>query len=260
MRLAARRRKMRIIVFSVCLIMAVSGVFGLGSLSYNETFAVSDFQIQGTEALSSDTLKAAAEGVVYDGENHLFSRANMFLYPRTAIERTLESEFPRVKNVSVSRESLFANAVSVLVEERVPYAVWCNNGACYAMDEHGFMFDSSVPKTVSGYVFSGGLNSSAEIIGQTFLPGHLAHVAGVLDALRAAGYTPLGARVENEKDYTISMSGGYEVRVAFGQEAPELVKNLALILASQSLKGRTHELLYVDLRFDGRGYYKMRGQ
>lgn len=259
-RLATRRRKMRALVFSICLIVAVGGVFGVGALSYHEKFAIAEMEVSGVERLSADTLKAAAEGVVYDGEYHLFSRANMFLYPKNAIEEHLRAGFPRINHVSVSRESLFANAVTVFVQERVPYAVWCKDGACYAMDAEGFVFDGSVPSTTSGYVFRGGLNSSTEIVGQTFLPGHLTEVVAVLDMLKERSLTPTGIRVENETDYTIAMASGYEVFVSFGQDAASLVKNLELVLSSEALKGRSHQLLYVDLRFDGRGFYKLKGE
>lgn len=259
-RLAARRRKMRALIFSVCLIMGVSGVIGLGALSHHEAFAVSEVRVSGVEALSPDTLEVAVEGVLYDGAYHFFSRANMFLYPKREIETVLQHEFPRAKSVSVSRESLLANAVSVVVEERVPYAVWCRSGSCYAIDERGFVFDGSVPSTTSGYVFYGGLNGGEEIIGQTFLPGHLGEVVAFLDALKVHGRTPLGARIENDTDYTVPMAGGYEVRVSFGQDASLLAKNLELMLSSEALVGKIQALSYVDLRFDGRGYYKLKGE
>ncbi len=259
-RLATRRRKVRVLVFSVCLVMVVGGVCALSALSYNERLAIADVQVSGAEKLSPDTLKAAAESVVYDGDYHVFSGANIFLYPKTAIEEQLRREFPRIHTVSVSRESLFANAVTVLVQERIAYAVWCKDGACYAMDTKGFVFDGSVPSTTSGYIFRGGLNSSADIIGQTFLPGHLPEVVAVLDLLKERSLVPLGVRVENETDYTIAMAGGYDVFVSFGQDASSLVKSLELMLSSEALKGRSHQLAYVDLRFDGRGFYKLKGE
>lgn len=259
-RLAAKRRRARFLVAGASLFIVVGSVLGLGFLSHTERLAVSDIEVHGTEALSPDTLKAKTEGVIYDGKRHLFSRANIFLYPKQDISNALLETFPRIQEVSVSRTSLLASAVAVTVKEREPYAVWCQSGSCYALASNGFIFDGSVPATISGYVFSGGLDTTREIIGQTFLLGRFHDIQNVLDGLKSAGVTPVSMRVENESDYVINTREGFSIHASFAQNPSLLVQKIALLLSSEPLSGAWHTISYIDVRFEGRGYYKLKGE
>ena len=254
---------MRLVAFCICILCGAGLVGGLGLASHAERFAINNVSVSGAHELSTSTLTAAVETGLQNNIFKIFSRRNMFIYPRREIEQTLVDTFPRIENVEVSRASLLAQAVVVTVQERMPFAKWCGkDGACYLLDDTGFIFaetkESQQPTTV--YVFKGGLLPNTSPIGQTFLHGRLLGIVHFLGLLTQAGYSPLGIYVENEKDFSVPQKNGPLLLIPFDLKPENMVHDLQLALEADSVRGRETDLEYVDLRFGNRVYYKFRGE
>lgn len=166
---------------------------------------------------------------------------------------------------------------------------------CYAMDDGGFIFaeEGGLGTSTTQYVFEGGLPAGrqgiatstdstpstssgqagppqANPIGQTFVRAHLPGLVSLLQLLGQAGFNPRGASVwsdlaspeasQGDQDFSIPLLEGFVLKASFGQDANTLVKNLELVLSSETLRDRENELEYVDLRFGNRVYYKLRGE
>lgn len=268
--LRSRRRKLRIL--AVCSIVALFGTFTylLHRVTYLPQYTVSAINVMGVQAISPEDIKQYVDSVIYDGSKHFFSRANIFFYPRAVIENDLVADFPRIKSVHVSRQSMLAQALTVTVDERKAYAQWCpstelgtggGDGECFQMDESGFIFanaDASTTRT-SPYTFRGGLEVG-EPIGQTYAGAQLPGILVLLKLLGQSGMVALGANVETESDYSVPMQSGYVVKVSFGEDVTAIAKNLELILTSAPIRDNENKLEYIDMRFGNRVYYKMKGQ
>ncbi len=236
-------------------------VGGAGALSRTDRLVIRDIDVSGANSVSSERVEEHAEAVIDDGAFHLFSRRNIFLYPRSSIEEALASEFPRIDSVSVSRRGLLAQAVRITVEERDPFALWCDEAGCYLMDSNGFVFASSQgEETQLAVKFSGGLSRDADAVGQSFLPNAFSSVQDLIARLPAAGCTPATFTVEDAQDYTVGCLEGYAMKSAFASDAETVARNLKLSLSSDALSGDVSELEYVDLRFGNRVYYKTTGE
>ena len=168
----------------------------------------------------------------------------------------LVRDFPRIRQVTVSRPSLLAQAVVVAVQERQPYAKWCD-GACYLIDAAGFVFAEAGSETPTlPYEFRGGLSRDHAPVGQWFLRGRLAEAVGLLDRFAAAGYAPAALEVETESDFTLTLGSGLELYMPFDVDAASLLHRFEAAVESEALAGRLGELQYIDLRFGNRVYYK----
>lgn len=204
--------------------------------------------------LADSLTSAVQEGLDQTGFR-LFSRKNIFLYPKSAIESGLSEEFPRIKEVTVARESLLASALLVTVEERKPYATWCAS-SCYVFDVRGFIFAEKTETPEKQYVFYGGLIAGEDVIGQTLLEGRLADVIAFLDSLATAGYEPQGFTIDSEKDFTVSLAKEQKILASFEMPASDILRNLTTALEAEGLKEKFESLEYIDLRFGNRVYYK----
>jgi hypothetical protein len=250
---------MRLATAGVTLVTVAASVWGLGFLSHHERLVINDVHVQGVEVMSPDVVKAAFEAKLNEGTDRLFSSANMFLYSRRAIEEGILKAFPRLKEVSVTRESLMAQVAQVAVEERKARFRWCKEFACYFMDETGFVFApvDTVTKVATPYVFRGALIPNQEPIGQMFLRGKLENVEDIFSELTLAGFTPDGAEIENDTDMRVPLVKGFYLKVAFNSDPHDVAENLRLITASEALQGKLGQLEYVDLRFGNRVYYQL---
>ncbi len=274
--LRARRRKVRALISFGALVLIAGIVYGVSLISYLPRFSIQTIEVSGAKEVPVSLITKYVEMELYDGSHRILSRSNLFLYPRTSIEKAVAGYFPRIRTASISRESLLAQAITVLVEERAPYARWCPSpfapgkpaGDCFLMDDGGFIFADVATSTdalKTHYVFRGAIATSTSPIGQQFLPGRLSGILALLDRLGQAGRSAESVSVESEQDFEVTVSPaegakrGFIVRASFGNDGGAVVRNLELVLSSDILRGKEAELEYVDLRFGNRVYYKFKG-
>jgi cell division septal protein FtsQ len=260
-----RRRRTRIIGSCLVVSFLASGAFAASYVSYLPQYSVRSVDVQGSQIVPADLIADYAESLIYNGSHAFFSRADILLYPKALIEKDIPLEFPRIRSATVSRASLLSNTITISVVERKPFALWCaGNGNCYDMDQNGFVYaqDSVNASTSENVTFSGGIatTSLADPIGQTFAPGHTLGLIAFLQQLSQSGFTPLGAEVQSDQDFSVPLSQGFAVYASFGEDAGTLVNNLQLVLSSDAIAGQAQNLEYVDLRFGDKVYYKLKGQ
>lgn len=276
MPLRARRRRTRVLIAAGILVLCGAAVYAVSWISYLPQFNISGISVVGAQDIKEELITRSLETVLDDGSYRLLSRRNIFLYPRADLEEVVARSFPPVKTVHIARPSVLATNIVVTIEEREPFARWCEEEGeqCYFLDDGGFIYTrveasvgtttaASIPRTQ--YIFSGGLTaaigaaSSTEPIGQWFVQAHLPGLLSLLTYLGQAGFTVVSVQVGGQ-DILIQLQEGFLVKASFGADAGTLVKNLELVLASDVLKGKADALEYVDLRFGNRVYYKLKGQ
>lgn len=275
--LRARRRRTHAFLALAALILLAGFAWAVSYTSYLPRFSVGSVGVVGTQNVPPRLIAAYAQTQLYDGTHPLLSRDNIFLYNPGRLAREIVGYFPRIKTASVSRTSMLATAIEVAIVERQPFALWCDaRGACYQMDDTGFVFASTfakasadkqatstnvntTPSTPSGYTFVGGIATSSSPIGQSFVPAHLPGILVLLQSLAQAGFLPQGASVDNDQDFSVPLQNGFYIKASFGEDAGLLVKNLQLVLSSDTLQGKADQIEYIDLRFGDKVYYKLKG-
>ena len=317
-----RRQRTRFIIVGLIFAAIAAAVYGVGWVSYLPRYNVGDVKVVGTQNVPQKLVYDYVESQLYTGVYAFLSKDNIFLYNPHALEREIVGFFPRIQSATVSRDSILANAITVTIQERQPFALWCDapqSGSavsisdCYEMDATGFIFaqaspaDPSVQSTLSSlahvqsalgepgsgaasssaqaegsvnssqpqasqYVFEGGLSTTSAAtssmalapsehpIGHVFVGAHMHGIIALLQMLGQAGFSPVGAFVENDQDFRIPLTQGFYLKASFGENPATIVNNLQLVLSSDALSGKLDEIEYIDLRFGDRVYYKLRGQ
>ena len=262
--LRVRRRKIRALIALAVILLVAAIVYGVSWASYLPQFSIQTISVVGADQVPAALISDYAQTLLDDGSHHLLSRDNIFTYPRAVIEKDIVGYFPRIASANVSRASLLATAITVTVQERQQFALWCSDDGlqCYSMDQGGFIFAQSpvVSASSSEYVFHGAISTSTDPIGQSFVPAHLPGLVALLQLLGQAGFTPLGVTAQSDQDFSIPLSQGFMLKASFGEDGDTLTKNLQLILSSDALSGKADQLEYIDLRFGDRVYYKLKGQ
>ncbi len=267
MPLRARRRRVRALQLFVVLLVLAAGAWGLHLLSYLPVITIQTINVTGAHDASPDLVKTFVQSRLNDGTYPYLSRSNIFLYPRASLQRDVAGFFPRIRAATVSRPSFLSTELDVAVQEREPFARWCeaDGVTCYEMDSGGFIFADASSTAASvykeQYVFSGGIGTSSLPVGQYFVAGNLPALLALLTIVQQqTALTPQLVTVESPQDFSVQFAEGFSLKASFGADASTLARNLKLVLSSAELAGKQAELEYIDLRFGNRVFYKLKGQ
>jgi cell division septal protein FtsQ len=263
--LRARRRRARLAWIVGALILCAALVYGVHWVSYLPFLNIASIEVSGAHDIPTELVRTYADSVIHDGSYHFLSRSNIFLYPKQALARDIVADFPGIHAAEVSRDGVFSQRLSIRIEERQPFAQWCEGESCFVLDDGGYIYSSldasSTAPLPNAYIFSGPLASSTPPIGQTFIPGHMPGVVALLTILQQqTGLVPQTISVADEQDFTIHFVSGFDLKASFGADAATLARNLRLVLGSDALAGKEDQVEYIDLRFGDRVFYKLKGE
>jgi hypothetical protein len=177
------------------------------------------------------------------------------LFREKTLARLLKDEFPRIETVSYEWRGIYD--VSLHIEERVPYALWCGASRdlpteCYLFDDDGFLFAPTPP--LEGYrTWYSPLAIEGETLrNHVFKEGVVREIDALLLSLGHEGLTirSVGLRAPDEVD--LILDDGARVTYVLGEE--NYVRQVLPALLREKLQGEAFE--YVDLRFGRKAYIK----
>lgn len=268
--LRARRRRARIVAFSLLLLAFGALAYEVHALSYSPRFHIQDISVTGAVNEPTEDVANLARGMLQARDTGFISGATIFTYPKDDIAAALVRTFPRIKSARLVRAEPLATALTIEVQERSPYARWCAGASadtagsdCYFMDDSGYLFTEAASSSTplpEPYVFEGGVASSSMPIGQSFVPAHLPGIVALADLLGQSHFSVERIVIGSDTDFTVYLAEGYSLKLSYGANPASLVRTLSLVLSADALQGHQGDLEYVDLRFGDRIYYKLKGE
>ncbi len=260
--LRIRKRRKRYLA-ALGVLVAVGGlIYGVHWASYLPQYSISTIQVSGTVALSPDDIRGRID-TFFDQRRSFISPRSIFRYRGAAIEQLLETDILHIAHAEVAHPSLFSNELDVVIVERVPFARWCAADLqCFLIDQAGFIFapDSPAIQTPESLIFYGGVSDPGNPLGHSVAAARFPSALALTRTLGQAGFAPQDVSIDSDTDLTIHLRDSFAVRASFGSDPNSLVRDLKLILASDTLKGHETDIEYVDLRFGNRVFYKLKGQ
>lgn len=192
----------------------------------------------------------------------LFSKANIFFYPKHKIERDLRALYPTLGSADV--HALDFHTITVAVAERVPYALWCpsaDSHECVLLDEGGFAY-AHAPE-YSGNVYETYIGTLPEgPLPKQFLTPASFHSLSALVKTFVKKITPdviQTVTVDDNSDVHLAVSGGYEILFALDDDGGDVFQHFTLTLTAAPFTTHTlSDFEYIDLRFGDKVYYKLK--
>lgn len=192
----------------------------------------------------------------------LFSKANIFLYPKSKIENDLRTLYPTLGNASV--HALDFHTISVSVAERTPFALWCpsaDSAQCVLLDESGLAYAHAPQYSGNVYQVYTGPLPDGPLPKQFLTPEYFHSLSALVTTFskKIAPDTITSVLVDENNDVHLKTSGGYEIMFALGADGGDVFENFSLTLTAAPFT--THKLSdfqYIDLRFGDKVYYKLK--
>ena len=236
-------------------------------LFFSPFLKVQNIVIEGNQELAHDELHQAARELYAGKYLGLLPRDNFFLFPEKRLQNKLKDRFRKISELSVTKT--FPDKIVVSLKERQSLILWCSGGPCSLVDENGYAYvgaDFNSPDIQQNNLVQI-VDTSAKPVSfgdQVLTQEYITFVLEMMQkfpkdegvALTEQCSTP--SRLAGE----ISCISKEGIRVALSTEIPlsQTLKTMDIFMRKQLGKGEISKLEYLDLRFENRVYYKMKGQ
>ncbi len=179
-------------------------------------------------------------------------RNNILFFDTSLLKSRILSEFPVVQGVNISKE--FPHKIDVEITERTPIGTWCSVADCHYFDQEGVFWGKALRSSGSLLLNIDDLrvlDEQPRMLSRDILKPIQKAVLG-LDTV-GIKIKKVSIPVEAVGDFRIDNIAGYYILFNNDTDISGQVKILKILLDE---KGKGFKPEYLDLRIDGRVYYK----
>ncbi|MEK7459926.1 MAG: hypothetical protein AAB636_02570 [Patescibacteria group bacterium] len=273
--------KIIIFFFLLLIFLALAGLF-----SRWKEINIDQIEIVGNKVIDSTLIKKEIEEELSDYYFLIFPRSNVLIYPKNDIKNRLNNTFKRLDNISFNIKD--EKTLEVTLSERKAIYTWCGEdkalysavlldnkeleNQCYFVDESGYLFDRAPYFSGEVYFkFFGKLNNNknkdnTNFIGSYFLPDLFYKIITFRDDVSSFGIKPASLFAKEDGDIELYLSSSKTLinspKIIFKSDADllKVAENLQAAITTEPLKSdfekKYSSLLYIDLRFNNKIYYK----
>ncbi len=254
-----RRRKRLLLVAGIIFALLVL-VFLLSLwLANTALFKITHVSVSGEDVIPENSIETVVQDNITGRFAGLYSKANIFLYPKHKIEADLRALYPTLMSADI--HALDFHTITVAVTERAPAALWCDDSSCSLIDKDGLVYAHAPDYSGNVYeTYVGALPGGA--LPQQFLtPTEFHSLSALVGALnkKIAPDAVSKVIVDENNDVHLHISSGYEILFALKDNGGSVFEHFTLILTADPFT--THPLSdfeYIDLRFGDKVYYKLK--
>jgi hypothetical protein len=273
-----RRKKIFLRKLGYFLGASLLGLIAFGFISRMDKININQFEISGNKIIDTEKIQAIIDQKLAGSYFKIFPRTNIFFYPKQDIIATLSSDLKRLKNINLSiRDN---KILEVSVEERKALYVWCGlspeapvagdtKSSCYFLDDSGFIFDQAPYFSGDIYFkFFGQISDIENPAGAYFAQENFLRLISLKEMLEDINIKPVALYQVGDGDAKIYLANestlpmGPEIIFKMNTDFTKLVENLQSAMATDPLKTdfkkKYASLLYIDLRFGNKVYFKFK--
>ncbi len=234
------------------------------ALFFSRLLAVTQMNVSGTDKLNSNDLKKFVSADISGKYLKLLNRNNMLFISADKIGRDLAGRFGQIESVSVKK--IFPNKIFISIAERKSMLVLCSGGNCYVVDENGNTFSKVDPN--SHEIQQSGLPVLTDDSGKAISfdegvlnPDYMQFIIDAKDRLKGDLDVSVG-EIHTPQiasgDIRMMTAGGWKIYFDQTVGLQKEMDMLKAVLNNEIDKSKWSDLDYVDLRIDGKVYYKFK--
>ncbi len=266
-----KKHKKNLVIILVCFFVFLATLVALSRYS---KLRISSIDIKGNSVIDKTDILENISSSISGYNFFVFPKNNIALIPENLIIKNLENEFPRLTNIKIELKT--GNILYVNMVERSGSYTWCGEGftegvsladtKCYFADNAGFVFDEAPYFAGDIYFrFFGVLGEIGKINGY-FAKENFENYIFFKKELESLGLRPVALfhKADGETEFYLkdNTEPPNAPKIIFNQvdNAQKLIENLKSALVAEPLKTEIKEkyqkLLYIDLRFGNKVYFK----
>lgn len=239
---------------------------------------IAHIEVSGNSVLGTDEIISFVRKEISGKYFFLFPKDSIMLYPKERIKNNLLDSFKRILSIKVTARGL--TALSVTINERKPYSLWCGetlvdtrveeDTPCYFTDEAGFLFaeaphfSDNVYIEFHGPLYRAGASTSTpalDSIGSIFLPvSEFKTIDLFRDLLGRVGFRISKIAAMDAGDFVFVIREGGKILVNKKQDPMRLVSDIESAFRAELgdpgdplIRKRVE---YIDARFANKIFFK----
>lgn len=271
------KKKKRIGLVAICFFVIVFVFAGSLYIANAHTFLIKDIRVSGNDVVKPADLLARVERSLAGRYYYLYSKKNIFIWPKAQVLADIKAEFPRIKELGVEISS--DGNLFIDLKERQPTAIFCSETSsgekCYFADQAGLLYAES-PEFSENVFYKIYKNLGDEPIGRVaMMPTDFKNLVDTLKIIpgifshSSSGDLSLTKVVLNDADnYELYFSDRLHVGESCklilkkDQKPEEIASNLSTVLNSVAFQKEysngAKQLDYLDLRLGKKIFYKFK--
>lgn len=262
--LGQRARRRRTIIISIMVFVVVGLVVFAGFAVHWDRLYITQVVVAESDYIASSDVEALVWESLAGSYWYIAPRRNSVIYPRETIRERILSTYPRIGDVTIRRNGF--SQLQVTFQTHDPHALWCQSEAreCFYVTDTGYVFDRAPYFSDNVYfIYEDGMVNWDDPVGsRVFEVERFREVEMFVDSLRGLGLNPVRLQGVPDGTPTVVLSEGGEVLFDDGNDFMRQTSNLLHVVEDTEgglypITETRFDLEYIDLRFDGKVYYKM---
>ncbi|HVZ11257.1 MAG TPA: hypothetical protein VG941_02495 [Candidatus Paceibacterota bacterium] len=233
--------------------MAVAVLAGLGfALFFSGWFDIRDISITDASPEHTAQIQSAVAGQLGRTLFHVPIGRNIFFFQKSRLAQDLKNSFAFIDSISISKD--FFHGLIVQATDRTVRGVWCFPDICRYFDSEGNLWGQATRS--SGFLVltvDDQRTSDQDRADPAFLPAILfvQQEFASLDIPIKSVAIP----VDSFTDFHVLTADGYPIYFTIDADIEKQIRTFAIFRDQKIVPGIVHPQ-YLDLRFEGRVYYK----
>ncbi len=271
------RKKAQIYLKSFLIVLDIFLViFAFSKITYLNVLQIKDISVVGTRPDIATNIKDRTEKILDGSYLGLFSKANLFLYPRSRLSASIENIAPEIQSISIRRNGLRGLKIDVVPKQvsakvcaGLPEPSFIENidsepANCYLVDWSGKIFGPSNLASTTG-------NTNVYFIPDLDVASTSTEILVNRYATTSSEFTDLQTFYNQSRDselepkfILVKESGEYEMYakdtvIYFNNQSSlsSQLQNLILFYNKMSKEQNT-EFEYIDVRFGSNVFYRQK--
>ena len=268
-----RRRQAKFKKAIIWVVIVLIFFIGLSFVSRIKEINIQTINVKGNNVLTKEEITKVVEGQLNGRYFYLFNKRNGFIFPSKKIKEALQNSFERIEAIDVHEDNV--KTLTVSVKERAgvyllcdPHVEGVDDKPCFYVDAAGLVFSQAPFFSGNVYFrFYDGRSGATHEVGKKFMD--TAEFVRLTDFIYYLG--KLGIKVDGinlkdkDEDEFILASPNDETappKILFMKDSDykKIAGDMTAAIATEPLKSlyknSFDKLLYLDLRFENKVYYK----
>ncbi len=267
------RRKILIYLILLIAILTLIG-FSLRWQKIN----IQKIAISGNKVIDTELIKNIVAENLVGNYLYILPKTNFIFYPKDKIKLELSSKYKRLKDITLNVDNL--ERLNIQVNERTAHYTWCGaipedltintEEKCYFIDDDGYIFDEAPYFSGEVYFKFYGTNdiNTSDPMGSYYAKDIFNKLITLNTTLKTMGLKTSALSIKGNGEIKVFLSGinksatRPEIILNTKSDFNKIAENLQAALTTAPLQSdfekKYASLLYIDLRFGNKVYYKFK--